>query len=46
MIFSTTSGNSKTDARLSFYSIGESLDLAKLDTRVSNLMTAIGAAIP
>ena len=32
--------------RLSFYSIGESLDLAKLDTRVSNLMTAIGAAIP
>ena len=46
MIFSTTSGNSKTDARFSFYSIGESLDLAKLDTRVSNLMTAIGAAIP
>lgn len=32
--------------RLSFYSIGESLDLAKLDTRVSNLMTAIDAAIP
>jgi hypothetical protein len=32
--------------RLSFYSIGESLDLAQLDTRVSNLMTAIGAAIP
>jgi len=35
-----------TDARLAFYSIGESLDLAKLDTRVSNLITAIGAAIP
>ena len=35
-----------TDARLAFYSIGESLDLAALDTRVSNLMTAIGAAIP
>jgi len=35
-----------TAARLSFYSIGESLDLAALDTRVSNLMTAIGAAIP
>jgi len=35
-----------SNARLSFYSIGESLDLAKLDTRVSNLMTAIGAAIP
>lgn len=38
--------NSWTDARLAFYSIGESLDLAKLDTRVSNLITAIGAAIP
>ena len=38
--------SSFTAARLSFYSIGESLDLALLDTRVSNLMTAIGAAIP
>ena len=35
-----------SDARIAFYSIGESLDLAALDTRVSNLMTAIGAAIP
>ena len=35
-----------TPARLAFYSIGESLDLAALDTRVSNLITAIGAAIP
>jgi len=35
-----------SDGRLAFYSIGESLDLALLDTRVSNLMTAIGAAIP
>jgi len=35
-----------SNARLAFYSIGESLDLALLDTRVSNLMTAIGAAIP
>ena len=34
------------DGRLSFYSIGEALDLAALDTRVSNLITAIGAAIP
>jgi len=34
------------DGRLAFYSIGESLDLAKLDTRVSALITAIGAAIP
>ena len=40
------SANQLTDARLAFYSIGESLDLAKLDTRVSNLITAIDAAIP
>lgn len=32
--------------RLAFYSIGESLDLALLDSRVSTLYTAIGAAIP
>jgi hypothetical protein len=32
--------------RLSFYSIGESLDLALLDARVSTLMTDIAAAIP
>jgi len=32
--------------RMSFYSIGESLDLALLDSRLSTLMTAIGAAIP
>ena len=35
-----------TDARLSFYSIGESLDLAKLDGRVTDLMNAFAAAIP
>jgi hypothetical protein len=34
------------NGRIAFYSIGESLDLAKLDTRVSALITAIGAAIP
>ncbi len=33
-------------ARLAFYSIGSALDLALLDTRVSALYTAIGAAIP
>jgi hypothetical protein len=32
--------------RLAFYSIGESLDLALLDARVTTLITAIGAAIP
>ena len=35
-----------SNARLSFYSIGENLDLALLDNRVSTLMTDIGAAIP
>ena len=36
----------KSNARISFYSIGESLDLALLDTRVTTLINAIGAAIP
>ena len=35
-----------SNARLAFYSIGESLDLAKLDARVTALITAFGAAIP
>ena len=30
-----------TDARLAFYSIGSALDLAALDTRVTNMVTAI-----
>lgn len=34
-----------TNARLAFYSIGESLNLALLDSRVSALYAAIGAAI-
>jgi hypothetical protein len=44
----TTTGNAEffKDARLSFYSIGESLNLALLDTRVSTLISAIDAAIP
>ena len=35
-----------SNSRLQFYSIGESLDLADLDTRVSTLMTDLAAAIP
>jgi hypothetical protein len=35
-----------SNARIAFYSIGESLTLSLLDTRVTNLYTAIGAAIP
>jgi len=35
-----------TNARLAFYSIGESLDLALLDARVTALVAAFAAAIP
>lgn len=35
-----------SSSRIAFYSIGESINLALLDTRVSALITAIGAAIP
>lgn len=48
-VFGRNSSNSLDLAsaqRLAFYSIGESLDLALLDTRVTALITAIGAAIP
>jgi hypothetical protein len=38
-------GGNHANARLSFYSIGEHLDLALLDTRVSTLMTDLAAAI-
>jgi hypothetical protein len=38
--------SNRSNGRLAFYSIGESLDLALLDTRVSSLMTALTAAIP
>jgi hypothetical protein len=34
------------NARIAFYSIGESLQLALLDARVTTLVNAIGAAIP
>jgi hypothetical protein len=35
-----------SDGRLAFYSIGESLNLALLDTRVTTLINAFAAAIP
>jgi hypothetical protein len=41
-----TSVDSYINARLAFYSIGESLDLALLDARVTALITAFGVAIP
>ena len=39
-------GIGKSNARLAAYSIGENLNLALLDARVTALITAIGAAIP
>jgi hypothetical protein len=44
-VFAYSDGNNASTNRIAFYSIGESLDLAALDTRVSALITAIGAAI-
>jgi hypothetical protein len=41
-----TSAQSFAKNRLSFYSIGESIDLSLLRTRVSTLMTDLAAAIP
>jgi hypothetical protein len=43
---SVFSGTSRINARLAFYSIGESLDLALLDARVTTLINAFAAAIP
>jgi hypothetical protein len=40
------SAGSVSDARLAFYSIGESLDLALLDARVTTLINTFGAVIP
>lgn len=46
-VFASSSvSTNRGGGRLAFYSIGESLDLAKLDARVTTLITAIGAAIP
>jgi hypothetical protein len=38
--------NNYSTARLAFYSIGESLNLAQLDARVTDLINAFGVAIP
>lgn len=45
-VFARSPVGSYSSARIAFYSIGESLALASLDTRLSTLYTAIGAAIP
>jgi hypothetical protein len=38
--------NNYSNARLAFYSIGEALNLALLDARVTDLINAFAAAIP
>jgi hypothetical protein len=43
---SNVSGGSPSLARLAFYSIGESLDLALLDARISTLITSNALVIP
>ena len=48
-VFAINVGGTATafsSARLAFYSIGESLNLALLDARVTDLINAFGAAIP
>ena len=48
-VFAQSTAGSPTvlsNARLAFYSIGESLDLALLDARVTTLINAYAAAIP
>ena len=44
--FSGVAAGTFANARLAFYSIGESLSLSALDSRVTTLYNAIGAAIP
>jgi len=45
-VFNRSGGNYYTDGALAFYSIGESLDLALLDARVTTLVSDLAAAIP
>jgi hypothetical protein len=45
-IFRASNGSFTASTTLAFYSIGESLDLALLDTRVTDLINAFAAAIP
>ena len=43
--FTGTTATGFSSARMSFYSIGKSITIASLDTRVTTLMNAIGAAL-
>ena len=46
LVFNRTLATAFSNGRLAFYSIGESLDLALLDTRVTTLINALSSAIP
>jgi hypothetical protein len=47
MVFAEDGSTSyRSSSRLAFYSIGESLNLASLESRVTTLINAFGAAIP
>jgi hypothetical protein len=43
--YSDIPASAPSTARISFFSIGSSIDLAKLDTHISDYVTAIGAAL-
>ena len=45
-LFGTGSGVRSSNGRYAFYSIGESLDLARLDARVTDLINAFAVTIP
>lgn len=45
-VFASGTGTIATSPRIAFYSIGESLDLELLNTRVTQLITDLGNAIP
>jgi hypothetical protein len=44
-VFTNAGGSGFSNGRIAFYSIGEAIDLALLDSRVSNLMTDLSTAI-
>jgi hypothetical protein len=45
-VFATGDGVAHTSARMSFYSIGKSLTLSSLDSRVTTLMTTLASVLP
>jgi hypothetical protein len=45
-VFGSTAPTGRSNPRLAYYSIGESLDLALLDARVTTLVNTFGAVIP